>query len=96
MTKGGVIEVAGMKWYQDTPGTFYLCGFPETGVRASITSDEDGGYSVVGYVTTDDTVDIFDGQSWFISLDDAMKAVTAWVTTLRLQGKLKEGEDEYS
>ena len=92
MTKGDVITIEGLDWYQQEIGTYVLCHVPK-GVQASITSAMDGGYDVIGYVIQGDDFDLFDGRSWFVSLDDAMKAVAAWLVTLRLQGKIKEEDD---
>ena len=92
MTKGDVITIEGLDWYQQEIGKYVLCHVPK-GVQALITSAMDGGYDVIGYVIQGDDFDLFDGRSWFVSLDDAMKAVAAWLVTLRLQGKIKEEDD---
>ena len=99
MSEGDVITVGGLRWYRLEAGRYVLCNAPE-GVFATVSSHPDGGWCIGGFMATsldyDPTPDLFlrEDGNWYTTRDDAMKAVAAWVVTLRLQGKIKEKEDD--
>ena len=97
MSEGDFITVEGVDWYQQLPNTYLLCRGPK-GVQAMVGGCVDGGWWVSGYLAgaeaEDATPTLFPEENrWYVTRDDAMKAVAAWVVTLRLQGKIKEEED---
>ena len=98
MNKGDVITVEGLDWYQQSPNLYLHCR-GHKGVHALVARSADGGWWVSGCLAgaeaEDATPSLFPEENrWFVTRDDAMKAVAAWIVTLRLQGKIKEKEDE--
>ena len=98
MNRDNVITVEGLDWYQQVPSVYLLCRGPK-GVQVLVACSTDGGWWVSGCLAgaeaEDATPTLFPEENrWYVTRDDAMKAVAAWVVTLRLQGKIKEKEDE--
>lgn len=91
---GDVIEVEGLEWYEQFSERRYnLCHAPK-GVFASVSNFTDGGWCIAAYVAASDQgMESCGLDGWYVTRDDAMKAVAAWIVTLRLQGKIKEEED---
>lgn len=97
MSEGDFITVEGMDWYEQLPNVYLLCRGPK-GVRVFVASCVNGGWWVSGCLAgaeaEDATPSLFPEENrWYVTRDDAMKAVAAWIVTLRLQGKIKEKED---